>query len=213
MNHLLSLLNIDISSSKNKGDFMIALVVILFFGGLLWWLLSPGLTSSTAPIASNSINISPENENVSPALVHDLGEENKMNEDVIKDMNSQKDEIEQTPEIILDDIEKRILKEAIQNVEFKENSVELLRSSRPSLYRIAKILKKYPDYQLSIVAYTKASEKALAQDRAKVCFDYLINEEIESDRIRFKGKGYKEVVDAENVDQEYTDRVEFNLNY
>lgn len=223
MNHLLHLLNINISSSNDKRDLIIALFVVLFFGVLLWWLLNPSLNSNNLPLAADASG----NEKIIPALINNEGEDETVQNTYIATQNDnvseeqgqeeQGQELEQiennTPEVILEDTEKRILVQAVENVAFKENTAELLRSSRPSLYRIAKIMKKYPDYQLSIVAYTAVSEKELAENRAKICFDYLVNEEIESDRISYKGKEYEIKSDPTNLEITDNDRVEFDLSY
>lgn len=216
-------MNIDISDSENKADLVIAIIVVLFFGGLSWYLFG---SSFAAPTATSTSIISVEDENTSTILLEEE-EEKEREEEKEKDTNSPSQVTEASEEqneeeneeeniitpVVLDDTEKRILSEAVKNVEFKEGTAELMRSSRPSLYRIAKIMKKHPDFQLRIIAYTEASTKELAKSRAEACFNYLIGEEIEPKRISYKGKGYKATLNTDDIKKDNSDRVEFKLSY
>ncbi len=124
------------------------------------------------------------------------------------------------PEIKVDEEEKRILKEAIQAVEFETGSANLKRTSRSVLYRIAKIMNKYPDYKLQIIGHTDNQGEddanlALSRNRAKSCLDYLTGQGIDSDRMSFKGHGENRPIDSNETEEGRSKnrRVEFKLGY
>lgn len=280
MTSILELLNFK--STKERDDFVIAVLVILFFGWLFWWLY-PGFSSTS--IASNSGNtpeaaviplidnadsnsdevlasIDSDGDGVSdeddkcPGIAGDssTGCPSDTDGDGIMDsedkcpklkgtiatkgcpMDSDNDGVYDTddkcpnlagtiarngcPEPAVEAEEKRILAEAVQGVEFKTGSAELMRTSRSMLYRIVKIMKKYPDYNIEIVGHTdntgdKASNLELSKSRAKSCFDYLINNDISADRITYKGYGQKKPIESNDTEEGRSKnrRVEFNLTY
>lgn len=124
------------------------------------------------------------------------------------------------PEVKVKPEEARALKEAVQNVEFKTGSAELLRASRPSLYQVVKIMKKYPDYLLEIVGHTDnqgdaANNKVLSLERAKACYHYFIEKGVEAERMQYKGYGENRPIDTNDTAEgrKNNRRVEFDLSY
>lgn len=124
------------------------------------------------------------------------------------------------PEVKVKPEEAIALKEAVQNVEFKTGSAELLRTSRPSLYRVVKIMKKYPNYRLNIEGHTDNTgetnnNKTLSVERAKTCYNYFISNGIDAERMEYKGHGENRPIDSNETKEgrKNNRRVEFKLSY
>jgi len=96
------------------------------------------------------------------------------------------------PEIKKEDREK--LEFAMQAVQFELGKTTLLTSSYPVLNDIADIMKRYPDYYLTISGHTDPSGKIetnrkLSANRAKSCYNYLVSKGISTGRMEYKGYG------------------------
>lgn len=96
------------------------------------------------------------------------------------------------PEIKKEDREK--LEFAMQAVQFELGKTTLLTSSYPILNDIADIMKRYPDYFLTISGHTDPSGKIetnrkLSANRAKACYNYLVSKGISTGRMDYKGFG------------------------
>ena len=120
------------------------------------------------------------------------------------------------PEITVED--KEILNLAVSNVEFESARATLKPSSFATLDQIASLMKKYPDYNLSINGHTDSvgsskTNQVLSERRAKSCYDYLIKKGITANRINYVGYGETQpIADNRFKDgREKNRRVEFNL--
>lgn len=120
------------------------------------------------------------------------------------------------PEITPTD--KAILQEAAQTLEFETSRATLKTRSFEILDNIIDILRRYPDYQLSISGHTDSvgsseKNKILSERRAKSCFDYLVLKGIAANRVNYVGYGETQPI----ADNRYKDgrkknrRVEFNM--
>ncbi|HRP83395.1 MAG TPA: OmpA family protein, partial [Saprospiraceae bacterium] len=121
------------------------------------------------------------------------------------------------PEIKKEDRQK--LEFAMQAVQFELGKTTLLTSSYPILNDIADIMKRYPDYFLTISGHTDPSGKIetnrkLSTNRAKACYNYLVSKGISTGRMEYVGYG----PDKPRFDNSTEEgriknrRVEFNLD-
>ena len=120
------------------------------------------------------------------------------------------------PELTVED--KETLDFAAQNIQFETASANLKAVSLPILTQIADILRRYPDFRLSIDGHTdsigsSANNQSLSERRAKSCFDYLVNQGISGARMQHQGFG-ESIPKADNktrAGREMNRRVEFNI--
>jgi OOP family OmpA-OmpF porin len=96
------------------------------------------------------------------------------------------------PEIKKEDKQK--LEFAMQAVQFELGKTTLLSSSFSILNDIADIMKRYPDYKLTISGHTDPSGKIetnrkLSTNRAKACYTYLVSKGISTGRMEYIGYG------------------------
>ena len=129
------------------------------------------------------------------------------------------------PSIKLSEEEKESISVAVQAVGFKGGSAELVTDRKyktiESLNSIAAILKKYPKYKLDITGHTSSEgddskNMQLSIDRAKTCYDYLVNQGIDARRLTYDGKGETQriILNDDTKDKRAENRrVEFNLHY
>lgn len=94
----------------------------------------------------------------------------------------------------LDKEEKEFLSFAAKNVNFNTGKATLKADSYGILDRIAQIILKYPQYDLSIGGHTDnvgndQSNLELSEERAKTCYEYLLSRNIPKERMSFKGYG------------------------
>ena len=120
------------------------------------------------------------------------------------------------PEITVED--KEILNLAVSNVEFQSSRATLKASSFATLDQVVTLMKKYPDYNLSINGHTDSigsskTNQLLSERRAKSCYDYLIRKGISSSRVNYVGYGESQpIADNRFKDgREKNRRVEFSL--
>ncbi len=124
------------------------------------------------------------------------------------------------PEVVIEKADKEILDKAIQNVEFQVNRATLKPSSVSILDQVVTILKKYPDYKVSISGHTDnvgndAENMTLSTERAKTCYNYFIGKGINKNRLSYKGFGETKPKAPNDTaaNKRKNRRVEFELNY
>jgi OmpA-OmpF porin, OOP family len=121
------------------------------------------------------------------------------------------------PEIKVED--KKKVELAIKLVQFETGKATLLPASNKVLDDVADVLKKYPEYSLSIEGHTDnqgddARNLDLSQRRAKTCYDYLVAKGVDAARLSHAGFGETKPV-ADNTTaagRAQNRRVEFGLN-
>jgi len=96
------------------------------------------------------------------------------------------------PEIKKEDKQK--LEFAMQAVQFELGKTTLLTTSYPILNDIADIMKRYPDYFLTISGHTDPTGKIetnrkLSTNRAKACYNYLVSKGVSTGRMEYVGYG------------------------
>ncbi len=124
------------------------------------------------------------------------------------------------PEVKLEEKEKKILEEALTSVEFETNSAYVKNTSKKILKDIVKIMKKYPDYKLSVYGHTDNVGKSednlkLSSARANTCMKYIIRKGVDADRIDAKGFGDSKPLESNDTweGRKKNRRVEFDLHY
>lgn len=112
-----------------------------------------------------------------------------------------------------------LLAEAQQNVRFHTGSAELLESSKDILDQVAQLLREAPYYQLFLAGYTDnvgraSANQVLSEQRARACYDYLIESGISAERISFKGFGEESPIgdNTTAAGRKKNRRVAFNLS-
>jgi len=124
------------------------------------------------------------------------------------------------PEVKVDEAEAKLLKEAMQAVEFQTGSANLKSTSKGILEEIAVIMKKYPNYKLDILGHTdnvgkKEANLLLSINRAKSCYQYMVDRGIAEYRLNYKGFGQSRPIEdnAQEEGRSKNRRVEFKLHY
>ena len=120
------------------------------------------------------------------------------------------------PEIAKED--KETLDIAMRAVQFDTGKNSLKSESYQILKQIANILKRYPDYNLSIAGHTDnvgnpSANQTLSERRAKACHDYLASQGVLITRMSFAGYGESRPIADNNTlnGKRLNRRVEFNL--
>ncbi|WP_400191498.1 OmpA family protein [Hymenobacter sp. B81] len=110
------------------------------------------------------------------------------------------------------------LKEATQFIGFELNRATLLPSSYPTLDSLAQLLRRYPDYTLSIAGHTDSRGAAaynlrLSRERAAAARDYLLTRGIDAARVALRGYGAQHPLadNATDAGRSRNRRVEFDL--
>jgi outer membrane protein OmpA-like peptidoglycan-associated protein len=119
---------------------------------------------------------------------------------------------------IIEAADREVLSFAMKAVQFELGKATLKTESFSVLNQIVNIMKKYPDYKLNIEGHTDntgASDvnQKLSENRAKSCYDYLLQKGIPANRLSFKGFGQTRPI-ADNSTysgRTLNRRVEFNL--
>lgn len=120
------------------------------------------------------------------------------------------------PEVTQED--KETLEFATRAVQFETAKSTLLPASFDVLNQIVDILKRYPDYKMRIGGHTDSigsaeANQKLSEQRAKVCYDYMIAKGISPSRLNYTGYGESRPI----ADNRYKDgrdknrRVEFDI--
>ncbi len=106
-----------------------------------------------------------------------------------------------------------------QKILFETNSTVLDESSFILLDQVRTIMEKNPDRSLRIMGHTDNSgsaryNKQLSEQRAKACYEYLIERGIDPDRITYEGFGEEKPIAENDTPQgrEINRRVEFELS-
>ncbi len=121
------------------------------------------------------------------------------------------------PELTEED--KQALELAKSAVAFESGKAVLKESSFSILDKIAGIMTRYPEYNLSIEGHTdsvgdETANQLLSTKRAKSCYDYLIKKGIQASRMDYKGFGESKPI-ADNkfkAGRSQNRRVEFKIN-
>jgi outer membrane protein OmpA-like peptidoglycan-associated protein len=119
----------------------------------------------------------------------------------------------------LEAAEKEVLTFAMKAVQFELGKATLKPESSTVLTQIAGILKKYPDYKISIEGHTDNTGSAevnqkLSENRAKACYDFLAAKGVPTSRMSYKGFGQTRPI-ADNgtySGRTLNRRVEFNVS-
>ncbi|MCB0565544.1 MAG: OmpA family protein, partial [Phaeodactylibacter sp.] len=120
------------------------------------------------------------------------------------------------PEIKEED--RQVLNFAMKNVQFETGKAALRATSYPILDQVLDILSRYSDYKLRISGHTDStgnaeSNQALSQNRAKACYDYLVQKGVSPSRMSYIGYGESRPI-ANNKyasGREQNRRVEFDI--
>lgn len=119
---------------------------------------------------------------------------------------------------VIDKADKETLDFAMRAVQFDLGRATLQSESFNILDKVSKILRKYPDYNLSIHGHTDNSGSAkfnldLSERRAKVCYEYLISQGVNASRLSYAGFGSAKPISSNNNEtgRYLNRRVEFNL--
>lgn len=119
---------------------------------------------------------------------------------------------------VLEEKAKKVLMKA-QNIQFETGKATIKPASFNILNEVAKILKQYDYYNVSIDGYTDNVGKAelnlkLSQERAKAALDYLIKQGVNASRMTSQGFGMtKPTADNKTAaGRALNRRVEFNLS-
>ncbi len=113
---------------------------------------------------------------------------------------------------------KQVLSTAMRAVQFETGKSILKAESFPILDQVVQVLRDYPAYHLRIKGHTdnvgKAdANQALSENRARTCYQYLVNSGIAADRLGFTGFGQTMPI-ADNktsAGRSLNRRVEFEL--
>lgn len=120
----------------------------------------------------------------------------------------------------LSEEETTILKNALEGVQFKTDSDELVGDSDAKLDQVVTILEKHEDFKLKISGYTDntgdaAYNVSLSDKRAHAAETYIVSKGIDASRVSAKGYGAENPI-AENETAEgraKNRRVEFEIVY
>ena len=119
---------------------------------------------------------------------------------------------------VIEKADREVLTFAMRAVQFELAKATLKPESYSILNQIVTIMKKYPDYDLSIEGHTDstgsdADNQRLSEARAKSCHDYLVSKGIADERLHYRGFGESRPV-ADNATysgRTLNRRVEFNM--
>lgn len=119
---------------------------------------------------------------------------------------------------IIEKQDRETLTFAMKAVQFELGKATLKSESYTILNQIVNILKKYPDYHLKIEGHTDNTGTAdvnhrLSENRAKACYDYLVQKGITASRLTHKGYGpTRPIADNSTYSgRTLNRRVEFNM--
>ena len=114
--------------------------------------------------------------------------------------------------------DREVLSFAMKAVQFELGKATLKSESYAVLNQISEIMRKYPDYHLSIEGHTDNTGTAevnqkLSTSRARACYEYLLQRGVAAGRMTYKGYGQSRPI-ADNSTysgRTLNRRVEFNL--
>lgn len=113
---------------------------------------------------------------------------------------------------------KQVLSTAMRAVQFETGKAILKAESFPILDQVVQVMRDYPAYHLRIKGHTDnvgkpESNQTLSENRARTCFQYLVNNGIAAERLGFAGFGQTMPI-ADNrtaAGRSLNRRVEFEL--
>jgi outer membrane protein OmpA-like peptidoglycan-associated protein len=221
------------SSREERSTVLIACLVLLFFGWLIYHLgFSSDLGESESPtaiseqsvedksnIANPEISVKVEfKESASPSL-------EDRDKDGVYDANDAcpntigTKENAGCPIIELEDQDKATLEFAVRAVQFRTDKARLKTNSIPILNDILSILKKYPDFHLRIEGHTDSQGNAarnlqLSKGRAATCYEFFTTRGISANRLEYQGYGETRPLAPNNTPagRATNRRVEFNMH-
>lgn len=110
------------------------------------------------------------------------------------------------------------LEKAKYEVEFNNAQATLTTAAANVMDEVAAIMRRYPNYNLSISGHTDsigsaATNQMLSERRAKTCYDYLLLQGIDAARVTYVGYGETEPIATNKykAGRELNRRVEFNM--
>jgi len=113
---------------------------------------------------------------------------------------------------------KQVLSTAMRAVQFETGKAILKSESFPILDQVEQVLRDYPAYHLRIKGHTDNVGKAennqtLSENRARTCYQYLINKGIAAERLSFTGFGQTMPIadNKSSAGRSLNRRVEFEL--
>ncbi len=119
--------------------------------------------------------------------------------------------------VVVTEEDKRVVAEAIRNLEFDFGKSTLRSSSYPSLNRVADLLKS-KDFSLKLAGHTDnvgsdAANMKLSKDRAESVKSYLVSQGVNSSRVEATGYGESQPISTNKTAKGRQDnrRVEFTL--
>ncbi|MBM3437273.1 MAG: OmpA family protein, partial [Bacteroidetes bacterium] len=97
-------------------------------------------------------------------------------------------------------------KVVMKNIFFETNQYELMEASRIELNKLIKLLQKNPEIRIEIGGHTDNVgthdyNVTLSQNRAKSVRDYLVENQIEPARIKYKGYAETQPVDPNDTEE------------
>jgi outer membrane protein OmpA-like peptidoglycan-associated protein len=114
--------------------------------------------------------------------------------------------------------DREVLELAMRAVQFDTGKAILKSESFDILTQIAAILKRYPDYNLSVSGHTDntgsaTANQSLSERRAKACYDFLASQGIPKSRMNYAGYGESRPISDNNTlrGRALNRRVEFNM--
>ncbi|MBC7383103.1 MAG: OmpA family protein [Bacteroidia bacterium] len=120
--------------------------------------------------------------------------------------------------VILNEAEKKVLREAFSALEFETGTAKISEKSLPSLVELAELLKTKPEFKLEISGHTdnvgkEPGNKKLSQNRANAVKDYLVKTGASALSIKATGFGSKIPVDDNKTPngRQRNRRVEFKV--
>lgn len=94
----------------------------------------------------------------------------------------------------------------LRNVFFESGSADLLPASTQELNRLADLLRESPAVRIQITGHTDnvgddTSNQILSENRAKSVYEYLVQQGIPAERLRYKGFGETKPIDTNDTEE------------
>jgi len=127
-------------------------------------------------------------------------------------------EIVRRDEIEIAESDRAILDDAAQSLQFETASAVLKSTSYDILKQVVAVLQRYPDATLTIEGHTDdigrtATNQLLSEHRAKACYEFLVAQGVDSERISYVGYGEIRPIESNRTREgrALNRRVEFKL--
>lgn len=110
------------------------------------------------------------------------------------------------PDPLASEVGKKAKPVVLRNVFFETGSAELKPASRVELNRLKTLLEENPQLRIQINGHTdnvgsEADNQQLSEDRARAVYQYLINQGIDEQRLRYKGFGESRPIASNETDE------------